>query len=488
MLPFSRVPLGEWLPDRPAYPAQGATLAKNCVPQATSYRALLDFVKFTDPASGGVVGATWAITSAGTVRIIVGTPTQLLLLNGLGWTVLGTGYPSVPSWEFAQFGDSLVAVAPGVDPQVIDLSVGAPAAVALVGAPDSPPRARRAAVVRDFVMLGDLDAAPDTIQWSGYNNSTIWATYGNTAYQADSQKLFTGGVVQRIVGGPFGYVFQESEIRAVEYVGPPVVFSISVISRDRGTPAGDSVIAAGDRVFFYAQDGFHMLQGKQFTAIGEERVNRWFLENVAADEIVNMRGSVDRVNRVATWAFSSTSGGPLDKLLIYNYAANRWSYADTALAFLVELRTPGYDLDTLSTILTAGIDADSFPIESRMYLGGALSLVGANAAGQLGTFTGDALDAVLETPEFDGGGNVRRLLSGIRPIVEGSSSTIITAQIGHRNSLLEPVTWTGERSLNSTGEANILLDARYVRVRLNVRGGFTHASAVDVLSRSSGRF
>lgn len=488
MQPFSRIPLGEWLPDRPAYPNQGATLAKNCVPQAQSYRALLDFVKSTDPATGGIVGATWAVTSSGTVRVVVGTPTTLLLLNGLGWTTLGSGYPSVPSWEFAVFGDSLVAVAPGVDPQVVDLSAVTPSASALSGAPDSPPRARRVAIIRDFVVMGDLDSAPDTIQWSGYNNSAIWATYGNTPYQADSQKLFTGGAVQKLVGGPFGYIFQENEIRAIEYIGPPPVFAISVISRDRGTPAGDSVISAGDRVFFYAQDGFHMLQGKQFTAIGEERVNRWFLDNVAADEIANMKGSVDRSNRVAVWAFASTSGGSYDRLLIYNYSVNRWSYAETDLSYLVEMRTPGYDLDTLATILTSGIDIDSFPIESRQYLGGALTLVGVNTTGQLGTFAGTALDAVLETPEFDGGGNLRRMLSGVRPIVEGAQATSITVQIGYRNSLLNPVTWTSERSLNSIGEASILVDARYMRARLVVRGGFDHATAVDVLSRASGRF
>lgn len=490
MQPFNRIPLGEWLPDRPAYPNRGATLAKNCVPRADSYRALLDFIKATDPVAGGggVVGATWAVTSAGTVRVVVGTPTRLLLLSGVSWATIGSGYPSVPSWEFALFGDSLIAVAPGVDPQLIDLSAITPTAAALTGAPDSPPRARRIAIVRDFVMMGDLDAAPDTIQWSGYNNSTIWATYGNTAYQADSQKLFSGGAVQKIVGGPFGYIFQENEIRAVEYVGPPVIFSISVISRDRGTPAADSVISAGDKVFFYAQDGFHMLQGKQFTPIGEERVNRWFLENVSPDEIANMKGSVDRANRVAVWAFATQTGGNYDRLLIYNYSVNRWSYAETDLSFLVEMRTAGYDLDTLATLLTSGIDIDSFPIESRQYLGGALTLVGVNAAGQLGTFDGSALTGVFETPEFDGGGNLRRFLSGVRPVVEGVPGTTITVQVGHRNTLQELVTWTGERSLNSIGEANILVDARYMRVRLNVRGGFTHATAVDVLSRASGRF
>lgn len=487
MHPFARIPLGQWLPDRPAFPNQGAVLAKNCVPQAESYRALHDFVRLTDPATGGIVGVAWGTTSAGTVLVVVGTPTQLLLLNGVTWTVLGTGYPSVARWEFAKFGSYLVAVASGVDPQVIDLDAVSPAAAALAGAPDSPPRASLVAVVRDFVVMGNLDSDPTVIQWSGYNNAEIWAAYGNTAYQADSQPLFTGGRVQRILGGPFGYIFQENEIRSLEYVGPPTIFNIQTLDRSRGTPAGDSVVSAGDRVFFYAQDGFFMLQGRQFTPIGEERVNRWFLDEVSADEISSMQASVDRTNRVVTWAFKTQTGGNYDRLLIYNYSVDRWSYAETSITHLVETRTPGYNLDTLSLIL-ADIDSDSFPIESTAYLGGALTLIGVDATGALGTFTGTPLVATFDTPEFDGGENGRRLVAGVRPIVEGTSSTVVTVQVGYRNSLIEAPAYSAPVGLNSAGEANRLVDARYTRIRLQVEGGFDHATAVDVLSRRSGRF
>ena len=489
MLPSTRVPFGEWLPDRPEYPGTGAVEIKNCIPQADgSYRSMKALNPFSDVAVGGIVGATSAKDPNGLTRILVGTPTSLLMLSGTAWTVVGSGFTSVTNWEFAQFGSLVLAVAKGVDPQVIDLSVVSPTFSAVSGTPNNPSRASRVAVVRDFVVLGDLDAAPRTIQWSGYNNSAIWDLNGSTVYQADSQRLFTGGRVQKVVGGPFGYVFQEREIRSLEYVGPPVIFNIQTLTRSRGTPAPNSVIEAGDRVFFLAQDGFYQVQGKQFQAIGEERVNRWFAKECAPEEIINVRGAVDRTNRIAMWAFSSVSGNPFDRMIIYNYSVNRWSYAETSSAFLFESSRVGYDLDTLATVLTAGIDVDSIPVESQAFLGGGLTIFGVDNQGRLGAFDGLDLTATLDTAEFDGPRNTRRSINGVRPFVQGGGATSVTVSLGARDLLSSNVAYTNARNLNSIGEAPILSDARYHRVRVQISGGFEHANGVDVLSRPSGRF
>jgi len=486
MQPMERIPLGEWQPDQPSYPTQAAQLAKNCVPQARTYREFRGLTTTTDAATGGIVGATSIRLSSGAIRIVVGTPTTLLLLNGASWTTLGSGYSSVARWEFAKFGDALIAVAAGETPQYIDLSAGSPSAANLSG---SPPNASHIGVVSDFVVLGNLDSEERTIQWSGYNNETIWDANGNPQYQADSQRLYSGGRVQRIIGGPYGYIFQDDEIRRMDYAGPPVIFSITPITRERGTRAPDSVTTAGDTVFFYAQDGFFALRGNQFTPIGEERVNRWFLDECPSNEIANMRGAVDRRNRIVAWSFASVAGGDHDRVLLYNYSVNRWSYAETTVSHIVELQSTGFNLDELTTSLgLADIDSESIPVESQAYLGGTLALFAADTSGKLGAFDGDALTAAIDTAEFDGGSNRRRSISMIRPIVEGSAGTAVTVQLGKRDSLTSQPSFGSTRSLNSVGEAPILSDARYHRVRLNISGGFKHATAVDVMSRSSGRF
>jgi len=488
MLPMQRVPLGEWLPDQPPYANPGAVEARNCIPQAIGYRDFRSAEVVSPDAGEEILNATWSI-AAGTVTIIAGTPTRLLRLDGASWSDVssGGGYPNVSSWEFARFGSLVIAVASGVAPQVIDLDAASPRFADLTGTPESPPQARRIGIVRDFVVLGDLDTDGRLIQWSGYNNAEIWDQFGSVTYQADSQLLQTGGRVQRIVGGPVGYVFQEREIQMLQYVGPPPIFSIQPVDRERGALTGDAVVAAGDRVFFLAQDGFFMIRGNQFTPIGNERVNRWFFDNVASIE--DVKAAVDRRNSLVLWTFATTGSVP-NRAILYSYAVNRWSYVDLTgddIARLAELRAVGYTLDTLDTVITNGIDIDSFNLDGDAYAGGSLSIFGLTNSGELVSFSGAPKQAVVDTAEIDGRENRRRSIANIRPIVTGTG-TSVEVQLGRRDLMNQPPTFTDPQPLNVVGEAPILSDARYTRVRLRIDGGFDHADAVDVMGRPSGRF
>lgn len=485
----TRVPFGEWLPDLPAYANPGALEAKNCFPQARGYRQLNGFQTVTQNATEELLGAIWSTGNAGTVDVLAGTATRLLRLAAGAWTNVATGFTSVANWEFERFGVNVAAVASGVDPQIIDLSAGSPSFSAIVGSPENPPRASRIGFVRDFLVLGNLDSDSQAIQWSGFNNALVWDTTGRAQMtQADIQPLPTGGNVQKVVSGQYGLIFQENEIRIMRYVGPPTIFNIQVIDRERGCAAPNSVVSAGDQVFFYALDGFFALRGGQFVNIGEERVNRWFLGEADSSQIINMRGSVDRRNRVVAWAFKTPGATVNDRVLFYNYAIDRWSYGEVSVSGIFELRSEGYTLDTLDTILTGGPDNSPILLDSTAYLGGDLAIFGADANGALGTFSGEPLAATIDTQEFDGGNNQRAAINGVRPLVEGDSATVTTAQIGQRELLTQVPRFSEARGLNEVGEAPFEEDNRYNRVRLNITGGFEHAVGVDVEMRPSARW
>lgn len=485
MLPLRRIPFGEWLPDRPPYDNPGAILVRNAIPQAQSYRSLnsLEAIADVPDANNPVVGAFWARDDSQTVQVIAGTADALYQLSGANWSDVSKagGYSSVLNWEFERFGTSVIAVAAGNAPQVIDLSAGSPQFDDLGG---SPPNASRLAIIRDHVVLGDLDTDQDTIQWSGLNNAEIW---DDVRYEADSQRLYEGGKVQALVSGPYGLVFQENAIRRMDYMGPPVIFSIQPISRVRGTPAPNSVTAVGNQVYFYAQDGFFMTDGRQMVPIGEERVNRWFSENASLDDLDTMYGAVDRQNRIVMWAFkSSPSVTSNDRLLIYNYAVNRWSYAEVSTRFLAEARSVGYTLDGLDTPLPNGIDIDSFNVDSDAYRGGVLFLLAFAPDGR--AFSGAPLTATIDTVEFDGGQDRRMYINDIRPLIEGDEQTVVSAALGARGTFTETPVFSAFSEANRAGLCNIRSDSRYHRVRLKLEGGFKHAHGVDVFGRPSGRY
>lgn len=492
MLALRRLQVGEWLPDLPPYENPGALEVKNCIPALRSYRPLGSYQVQGDvvDASNPVVGATTVrrIDEA-TVSVFAGTATGLYRLqNDRTWTNVGGVYSNVQTWEFAQFGDVLIAVADGTATQVADISLASPTFSALTATSGTTPQAQRIAVVRDFVVLGDTDGGESVVEWSGYNNHLIWQ---DPTRRADSQTLYDGGKVQKIVGGRYGLIFQENKIRRMDFAGGRVIFSIQVVDKNRGTDAPNSVVNVGAETFWYAQDGFMKTDGRQVAPIGDQRVNQWFLDNASAADISDMVGGVDRRNRLIFWAFkSSPSVEAFDRLLIYNYEVNRWSYAEVSSRWLVESRSVGITLDGLDVPLPGGIDTDSIPMDSKAFAGGRYFLGVFGAGNDYGEFAGAALDAVVDTTELDGGGNRRMFINGLRPLIEGSESTVVAAQIGKRATFSETPSFdpTVPREANVVGEVPLRTDARYNRVRLTVSGGFDHIHGVDILGRPSGRF
>jgi len=76
---------------------------------------------------------------------------------------------------------------------------------------------------------------------------------------------------------------------------------------------------------------------------------------------------------------------------------------------------------------------------------------------------------------------------GVRPMIEGNSSTKITCSVGKRDRLIDSVSFTSASALNSNGWCPVRANARYHRVKVEISGSFTHASSFDFDSVRDGR-
>ncbi len=485
-----RIPFGEWLPDLPPLGNPGALEARNVIAEAASYRPLRALVEYTDALGEEILGVFWAQDDANNLFGFAGTASALYSLQADGTWVdvtrtVGGAYTAT-RWEFTKFGQRVIAVNIADEPQYFDMG----ASTEFENLPGSPPQAAHIATVKDFVMLGDLSNAPDTVQWSGFNASELWTPSAST--MADLQQLFgRGGRVQRIVPGDVGIVFREHSIHVFQPVGPSLIFENIEVERGRGTPAPYSVIWTGDRIFYYGHDGFYRFDRGRSIPIGEAKVNRWFARTADPGSIQNIRGAIDRVNRLAIWSFSSTGGGN-DRLLIYNWASDRWSYAEVETTFLADFVSSGYTVDTLDTLYPGGLDTIDASLDSPDFQGGALTFVGATTGNALATFTGTQLTGIVDTREFSGSDlaegftNRRVLVQKVRPLVTGTSPTT-AVRLGSRDRLDqgEPMFDTAV-ALNESGVANVHRDRRYHRIRLEISGDYDHAAAVEVTGTLTG--
>lgn len=479
-----KIEFGEWLPDLRDGDNPGSTEANNCIALVDGYSQLKSLQTFTDALTGACLGSVWFADDNQNIYNFAGDADDLYQLSAsLTWSNVSkslNAYSATSHWEFQRFGERVIAVNDADTPQYFDMGVSS----AFADLPNAP-TASRIAVVRDFVVMGDLASNPNTIQWSGFNNSELWTP--SQATQSDSQDLKgNGGRVQKIVPGEYGVIFQEHSISRMDYVGPPVIFQIDEIEVGAGTPSPDSVVWFKNLVFYYGYDGFYVFDGVQSRSISDNRVSDWMEDNLDPSAASNMQGVFDRQNGLVMWAFSS-SGSVNNKLIIYNVKADRWSHADVTTQHIAEYASGGYDLDTLTSSLgLADIDTASFRVDSSVYKGGALNVVAFDSTNKAATFDGAALAATITTKEIGMSGK-RMNTRGVRPLVEGSSSAS-TVRIGSRSKPEGNVSYSLGKTTNDYGIADIRKNERFQRFEVSITGGFDHAYGVDVEARvHSGR-
>ena len=472
------IPFGEWLPDLPDLSNPGALIAKNVIGLAgDNYGPLRSPVSFTDALASACLGSFWVQDKADQVYNFAGDSTSLYSLNGSTWNSLTNGFTAT-NWEFVKYGQRVIAAAPNTQPQFFDMD--APGVFAPL---PNAPAASRICIVRGHVMLGDLTDEPEVLAWSGLENSETYSPSLTT--QAGRQNLFgRGGRIQRLVpGNGYAVVFQEHSIRIAQHVGPPILFNVGdELERGRGTPAPNSVCWTGQNIFYYGQDGFYVFNGGS-NPIGANRVDDWFRRNSAAEALPSMRGAVDRHNRLVLWAYKSTTSALInDRLIIYNWAADKWSYAEVDTETIAEYLTAGVTMEQADAIYGNDADAINVLSDSDAFAGGRLSLALFGAGHTLQTLSGAPLEGEIGTKEL---GEERRMtVRSVRPLVDSGGSQVC---VGRRDRLRDQFSFSPPIDQNDQGECDYLSNARYHRFTVKTQGDWTTAQGVDVEARQAGR-
>lgn len=490
---MTAIPFGEFRPDLPQINNPGALQAKNCLPKTASYGEFRSLSPIGNALALQAKGIYWAIVGGVKYNFAADAQNLYLFDNVATWNDISkaaTVY-SASLWDFISFQKRLIATDGGAGPlQYFDMGTSA----LFADLPGSPPRARVIAVVRDFLVLGNYEIGsevePGGIAWSGFNNTELWTP--SLATQCGRRRTRgPGGDVVRIISGSQGMVFREGAIVLMRYIGPSDIWQFDDVTTLHGTPAGRSVAWSRDLAFYYSQDGFQQIDRRSLaiTPIGHGAVNDWFLANCAPTEVVNLFGAVDRANSLVYWAFrSSSSSVPFDRILVYNWVDKRFSYAEINVEWIGEFVTAGYNLDTIGAVLGGNIDSASINVDSTLYSGGALSFVGFNPSHIVGTFGGAALTAEIDTTEAAASEVGRGFVNGVRPVVESNVATTVQIAPLTRNLPTDaPVLGSFVGVNTSTGQADMRTNARYMRYRVKIAGGFTHATGVSLVAKKRGR-
>lgn len=473
---------GEYRPDVSDYQGQHSRTILNVMPRGDGYGPFLDFVAFTSALPAPCRGYFYARKNDGSISVFAGTATKLYSLNNTdgSWgdvSKSGGAYSALSGsaqWQFAQFNNFVFAVQANVPVQVFDLTTPS----TFTDLAGSPPQAAYVTVVNRFLVLSGM-APPNVyrVQWSGLNDTTQWTPGVN---QSDFQDLADGGMVRGVAGGELGVIFQDGSIRRMTFSpGSPYVFGIQRISQDDGLFAPYSLVSAADRIFFCSPQGFKMLlPGANPVPIGKERVDASFFAELDASSAQLFVGANDPRSTRVYWAYKSSNGvaGRFDKILIYDWALERWSKVSIAGEYVASLSQPGVTLEGVDTAY--GSNIDTLPLSSLDDISNAaLSKISAiGTAHNMGFFTGAALEATLDTAEQGGDGR-RLFVRGFRPVTD--AATVYGSILSRETVQAQQVT-SAESVVNAVGSCPQRVSTRYARGRVRIPAGTSWSFAAGI--------
>jgi hypothetical protein len=468
------IPIAEYKPDLSDFQANSSASIQNVVPRGDGYGPFPDFTLFSDAAAATCRGFFRAIKDDGTSRLFMGTINRLYLMDNttLAWGDVTKDTPLDYSdlsdghnWQFAQFGDLVIAVQANVAPQVFDLS----SSTEFDDLAGTPPQAAYISIVGRFVVLSGLLSEPYRVHWSGLNAVTTW-TSGTSS--SDFQDLPDGGVVRGVAGGEYGTIFQDGAIRRMIFApGSPLIFQIERVSEDIGLLAPYSVVRSGHHVFFLSTQGFQKIgPGGIPEPIGRERVDRTFLAEVDRSNYGLLQGASDPRSTRVYWAYRQNGGSAalFDSILIYDWAIDRWSTVDMSGEYLGSMAQPGMTLDGLDALYAS---IDDIPFSLDTFSPGTTPEVGMfNSAHTLGFFRGANLEATLESAEYGQDGK-RFFVSGFRPITDAPT---VYGWCSKRETMGDTRTHTTGMLVNArTGLVPQRFSTRYSRAILRIPAGET---------------
>lgn len=493
------VPFGSFAPDHPQYRSGGSPIISNVLPDARvphegasvpSYKSLNGLKALTTTAMAGrAFGARSFRDANGDGHIYAGDATSLYKIVETSFSSrTGTSFTLIDGerWEFAIFNNKVIAVG-GTGEDVQESTLGSTTNFSDMITSTRKPKAKHVGVVRDHVLLGNIDdptdgAVPNRVAWCAQGDETDFSESAQT--QAGFQDLDAElGHVNRIIGGEYGVVFQDRAVSRMTKTVPPIIWQIDEVERGRGCVAPGSVVQFGNIVWYLSDDGFMRFDGRNSTPIGKHLVDKTFFQRLDTLYYDRITAVHDPINSIIIWGFAGTDASPAgtpNRYIAHNYVTMDWSEGEFDHEILFVGQGAGTTLEGLDTV-SASLDALGFSLDSRQWEGSGRILAAINTSHHYAQFTDNPLTARLETQDIQPFRGQRTTLNAFRPVVESESSLSLACRVGVRDLLDETISYSAAVSVESTdGKCKVRTNGRYTRFRLDPAGGFRHALGVEV--------
>lgn len=166
---------------------------------------------------------------------------------------------------------------------------------------------------------------PLLIRWSDVGNFNVWA--GDVTNQAGSYRIPKGSTIVGCIQGPQqGLVWTDLAIWAMQYVGPPYVYSFNEIGTGCGLIAPKAAISMNGVVYWMSQSQFFRLSGSGVEPIACPIWDVIF-QDLDTNNLNKIRIAPNSRFGEITWYYPTIgNGGEVSHYVKYNVYMNQWDF------------------------------------------------------------------------------------------------------------------------------------------------------------------
>ncbi|WP_370931895.1 hypothetical protein [Bartonella sp. DGB1] len=457
-----------YAPDSASTNSKYSKVVENLFPALDGYISIPSFKTFGDPIKAKIYGGISVQSMDRLSYCFIGTAKDILMLDNTTkkWRKVTNKTKKYSAnelsyWSFTVFGDYVIAVNANDKPQVFNLKTDSH----FRDLGGNPPKARSVTVWGDFLVLISLIDEPNKIMWSGLNNIEWWEVGKKNC---DYQSFPTGGMVIGASNSTNPIIFMQRAIyRGIFAPGSKMVFTFSKLYDLADNQSARAIVARENLSFFIDTSGFYQIdiQGN-LKSIGRGKINDFILKEVLGGNLFNVIGAIDPVASRVYWGIKSGNSTFINKILIYDWILDRWSYMKVELEYILPLYSTGKTLESLDEY--GNLENLPYSLDSYVWQHDYPSFAGINLQGQIGSFSDrqQPMEALIVSSDFKNNNGAIGILKDIALDIDGGEYFV---SFGTRKNLLSPIEWSKEYAVEpKINKINKLKRGRYLSIKIRI--------------------
>jgi hypothetical protein len=481
-------PILGFAPDADTTVAGVLTDCMGLIPYASGYLAApspvaVSVAALADECRGAVV----ATKLDGTRRLFAGTQTNIYELAGGTWVdrTAGGGYvgSTESRWSFAQFGDT--ALASNLADAMQSSVAGAFAAIA--GAPKAKiiVSASNNFVIAFNTSEATFGVSPDRWWNCAQSDQTNWTPSVATGATTGRLVAREGQITAALPLGDYIVAYKSRGVFLGSFVGAangswqwPVV-----PGTECGAVGQEAVCDIGGVHFIVGEDDFWLFDGTRPVPLTEGVLRDWFRASCSQTFRYRTKCTYDRQRNIVRIAYPSpTSTGACDRALVYHCSTKKFGVDHVVSEAALNFIAPGVTMDGLDAYGSSFDALPQIPFDSQYWLSGGRLYAYFDANHQLVTATGPAGASMLTTGDV-GDDDVVSVIDRFRMRFARAPATATATGLVSMN-LGDPVVPSGAVCEMNEGKFDLLQEARFHRVRVDMTGDLT-ATGYDIKTKAT---